>query len=63
MNQRAKYLGQMSFSSEVIVQTHKHTHNRPIALPGPLKWLGAVTVLYCVLQCADCNTTPHSNPD
>jgi len=26
VNQPVKYLGQRSFSSEVIVQTHRHTH-------------------------------------
>jgi len=31
-NQRAKYLGQRSFSSNVIVWTHRH--NRPTARPG-----------------------------
>jgi len=40
MNQHVKYLylGQGSFSLKVIVQTHRHTHIDPIALPGPLKW-------------------------
>jgi len=36
LNRRAKYLGQRSFCSKVIIWTHrkKHTHNEPIALPG-----------------------------
>jgi len=34
MNQRAKYLGQSSFSSKVIVRID----TRAIALPGPLRW-------------------------
>jgi len=43
MNQNANYLDQQSFSSKVIVQTYTHTP-RPIALPGPLKWLGKYSV-------------------
>ena len=33
VNQRAKYLCQISFSSKVIARTyrHAHTHSRPIA--------------------------------
>ena len=40
MNQRAKYFGQRTFASKVIVQTHRRTHvrSRPIALPGPPNW-------------------------
>jgi len=42
LNQRAIYLDERSFSSEVIFQTHRHrhthTHTWPIALPVPLKW-------------------------
>jgi len=38
-NQPAKYLGQRSFNSKVIVRIHWQTHIRPIAFPGPLKWL------------------------
>jgi len=39
-NQRAKYLGQRSFSSiNVIVWTHTDTYNRPTARPGRPKWL------------------------
>jgi len=33
INQRAEYLGQRS-SSNVIVQTHRHTHTELIALSG-----------------------------
>jgi len=40
MNQQAKYVGQRSFSSKVIVRRHRHTDTRtgtrPIALPRPL---------------------------
>jgi len=36
INQRDKCLGQRSFRLTVIVGTH--THRRPSALPGPLKW-------------------------
>ena len=35
-NEHAKYLGQMTFVSKVIVQTHRHSG--PSALPGPIKW-------------------------
>ena len=49
MNQRARYLGQMSFHCKVIsrntdgytqtnTHTHTHTHTLQIALLGPLKW-------------------------
>ena len=42
VNYCAKYLGQMSFRSKVVVGTHTdtqtHTHTGPIALSGPLKW-------------------------
>jgi len=45
MNQSARFLGQMSFRSEVIVQTQRHTdtHIGSIALPGPLKQLAVCT--------------------
>jgi len=36
MNQLAKYLGQRSSNSKVIVRID--THAEPIALAGPLKW-------------------------
>jgi len=45
MNQRAKHLGQRSFSSKVIVWTQTHTHTRPIALSWPLTW--SVTITRC----------------
>jgi len=40
MNQDAKCLDQRSFSSKVIVLSYRQTdtHNRLIALLGPLKW-------------------------
>jgi len=38
VNQHAKYLYQMSFSSKVNVRTHTHTQTRQTASPGPLKW-------------------------
>ena len=40
MNQSAKYLGQRSASSKLIVSKPKHTqtHTSPIALPGLVKW-------------------------
>jgi len=38
MNQHVEYLGQRSFSSTVIVQSHRHTtHTGLITLRGPLK--------------------------
>jgi len=39
MNKHAKYLGQGSFSSKVIVRTRRHTNTqiRLTAVPGPLK--------------------------
>ena len=37
-NQHTRYLGQRSFCSTVIVSPH--THTKPIAQPGPLKWSG-----------------------
>jgi len=36
VNHHAKYLSQMSFSSKVIVQTHRHIE--PMAPSVPLKW-------------------------
>jgi len=38
VNQRAKYLGQKSFRSKVILRIHtdRHTHTGATALPGPL---------------------------
>jgi len=44
MNQCVKYLGQRSFSSEVVTShPYKHTHTIPTALPGSLKWSVKVT--------------------
>jgi len=43
MTQNAKYQGQRSFGSKVIVPTH--TQTEPITLPGPLKW-SITSVLY-----------------
>jgi len=37
-NMRAKYLGQRSFTSKVIVRTQTDTLIGPIALSGPLQW-------------------------
>jgi len=39
MNQFSKYLGQKSTTSKVIVETPRHAHIWPNALPGPLKLL------------------------
>ena len=39
-NRNAKYLGQRSFSSKVIVRTYGHTHAGPIVRPEPLKLVG-----------------------
>jgi len=36
-NQQAKYLRQRSFTSNVIVRIHRHTHTAAIVRPGPLK--------------------------
>jgi len=40
MNQDTKYLGQRSFNSEVIIQTHTQTdkYTQLIVQPGPVKW-------------------------
>ena len=41
LNHSAKYLGERSFRSKVIIRTHRHadTHtDQPSALPGPLTW-------------------------
>jgi len=35
---QTKYLDQRSLSSAVIARTHRQTHTRRIAPPGPLKW-------------------------
>jgi len=49
-NQRAKCLGQRSFWTKVVVQTHRRTHKRTglIASPGPPKW-SATNCLLCTL--------------
>jgi len=39
MNHRTKYLGQISFSSKVVIWTETDTHIGTIAVPGPLKSL------------------------
>jgi len=47
MNRLAKYLGQMSFSSKVLVLTQTDTHIGPIALLGPIKWLVRSLKMFC----------------
>jgi len=50
LNQRAKYPGQRSFNTKVIVHTHTHTHMGPVALPGPLKWSVTRKMFGLILQ-------------
>ena len=62
INNRAKYVGQRSFRSKVIVRVQKytqtHTYTGPIALPGPLKW----SVANACLKLEDKDVLPNTNP-